>query len=94
MEQEKLNSKLCAQCGKMMYSQGNIIRQICDDCRKENQREYNKKLKKFVAKTVCDSNAEPQPLSEVIYEVEDYNKAHHTCLTYGQYISKRFLGQL
>lgn len=87
MEQEKLNSKPCAQCGKMMYSQGHIVRQICEDCKKKNRQDFINSLKKYTNNNKYDSCSEPQPLNEVIYEIEDYNKKHNTCLTYGQYVS-------
>lgn len=88
-----MNTRVCMQCGNIIYSQGITRRKLCDDCKRKNRLEYQQALKSL--RLYNDKNSfKTQSLEEIVKEIDIYNKTNNTCLTYGEYVSKRFLGQL
>ena len=83
MEERKLNSNFCNDCGETFYTFGKTKRRLCDSCRKKHKNaqsgEFKRVYKKHEKKTAKTS------LSEYIRIVEEYNRKNGTCLTYGQY---------
>lgn len=72
----KKKNKTCVACGIEFMGYGNT--QFCPTCRaaeKAKQKLHN-------------PHPERKTISQIIREVERYNREHGTCLTYGQYVSK------
>ena len=86
MEERKLNEHICADCGEKFYTYGNTRRRICDKCKIGNKKKYYKKYAEtFKSVHKKEIKKKTKSLTEYIREVEEYNRSHNTCLTYGQY---------
>ena len=85
MEERKLNEHICADCGNKFYTYGNTRRILCDKCKSaKRKKNTNAEIYKGVHKKK-EIKAKTKSLIEYMREVEEYNRSHNTCLTYGQY---------
>lgn len=84
----RLKHRVCAQCGGVFYSAKSNV-QLCDNCREENKKatvEHVKGVYKKAPKSTFPSY-KVKSIHDIIKEMERYNRAHKTHLSYGQYIS-------
>jgi Zn finger protein HypA/HybF involved in hydrogenase expression len=85
-----LNIIQCAECGRKFYSGKNSL--VCPDCKKSKLSEksdnesnvYRNVRSGKKSKTRYCKNS--KSLTEIISEIERYNKRHNTHLSYGKYI--------
>jgi predicted nucleic acid-binding Zn-ribbon protein len=80
----------CIDCGENFYS---ISTQVlrCPECRAKYKKEYEKIYKKENPRRKKRKISRGMPpsksISQVLRELEAYNKEHGTWLSYGQYIA-------
>lgn len=88
--EDNLVRKICQQCGEEYYTAQPQTR-ICQKCKKANRQEINQ-AKNESFKSV---NAESKPkarkkkaksISQILRDMEKYNKENGTELTYGKYL--------
>ena len=79
---------ICKHCGKE-FTHKTFHKAYCDECNAERKRERNRKFmqKKRGTVDVVAKPRENKALSQVIRELEEYNKTHGTRMSYGQYVS-------
>lgn len=84
---------ICIDCGKMFTAQSRAAKR-CPECnlkhRKEYRQEYaevNKKEQIEPKKKIKKPMRKPKTISQILKEVEAYNKEHKTRLSYGQYVA-------
>jgi hypothetical protein len=77
---------ICKQCGKE-FIHGTYCKTYCDECSAIRQRERNRKFMQKKRGGKVTKQKENKSLSQVIRELEEYNKAHGTCISYGQYVA-------
>lgn len=69
---------ICKHCGKEFYHK-TYQKVYCNECSALGRKKRGGKasLKKMATKSI----------SQVVRELEKYNKEHGTCISYGQYVS-------
>lgn len=87
--ERKLHEHICVDCGEKFYTFGVSKRTICDDCKKRHKVKWQaERYKSF--KSVKNEHSKKQSgasLTEIMKEIEEYNRIHGTYLSYGQYIN-------
>lgn len=87
----KIYIKSCIDCGKTFKAHANNAKR-CDECKqelaREKAREQNALRKRENLYKKARKTKPKKTLSEIMRELEAYNKEHGTHLTYGQYVSK------
>ena len=96
MAEGKIYTKVCRRCGKEFQTH-KIKMQLCPDCKAEKKKEWssvrnedNRKPKQTFHRTVPDV----LPIRPYTAIIEQYNKTHGTCYTYGQFEMLRFLKKI
>lgn len=83
---------VCKQCGRE-FIHTTFCKTYCDECSADRKRERNKKfMRKKRGSQISGgykttTRRESKSLSQVVRELEEYNKEHGTCISYGQYVS-------
>jgi tRNA(Ile2) C34 agmatinyltransferase TiaS len=80
--------KTCIECGQLFIAYGHKALR-CPECRKKVAREQIKDSKSHWLRTRKSKKATyrpPMTISEVLKELEMYNKVHGTRLSYGQFV--------
>lgn len=84
---------ICIDCGKTHTAQSRAAKR-CPECnlkhRKEYRQEYaeaNKNEQIEIQKKFKKPMRKPKPMSQILKEIEAYNKQHKTRLSYGQYVA-------
>lgn len=83
-----LNAHNCKGCGEIFFTYGKSKRQLCDKCKRRNLKELKhrqREILKSVYVTEKGEQTEAKSINEIMRELAEYNKAHNTALTYGQY---------
>lgn len=84
---EEIIEKQCELCGTVMYIFKSSKKKYCDDCvekrrieraKRQSERAKENKRKAAERRTM-------KSLHEIMWELEEYNRKHKTCLSYGQY---------
>ena len=82
----------CVICGRSFLTLCNNAK-YCPDCRENWQDEIKRDISRrhYEKKKVRIVNLHPErkTLRQIVREVEEYNRAHGTCLTYGQYVLRK-----
>ena len=92
----KLLSYTCKKCGVVFNSYGHLRVLLCEKCKKKQCRENDRirkkqnydNFKKPIKRQVIKKDG--KSISQIIKELEEYNRNHKTLLSYGQYVA-RFL---
>lgn len=77
---------VCKQCGKEFYHK-TYHKVYCDECSALRHKERNKKFMRRKRGSKAAIYMENKSLSQVIKELETYNKEHGTCISYGQFVA-------
>lgn len=77
----------CQQCG-CEFEHYYYNKRFCDDCRKLRKREYDKRIANE-RKVKLIPKKPDKTLSQVIAELETYNKEHKTNLKYGEFVKMK-----
>ena len=75
----------CERCGELFGARSKAAL-YCKECRAEIARERsreNKRKYRAMRKPLC----EVKPIKDFLRELDEYNRKHGTCLTYGQYVA-------
>lgn len=79
-------TRMCRGCGKEFISSCRGQRYCTTDCKL--------KYRTCSEQEVCRKRRNKNSLDSTLKEIEQYNKLHNTHLTYGKYISLKFLNKL
>ena len=81
----------CVICGRSFLTLCNNAK-YCPECREkwrdEIRRQTDKQSYEKRKARIVNLHPERKTLRQMVREVEEYNRAHGTCLTYGQYVLK------
>ena len=87
---DNLVKKKCQQCGDEYYTAQPQTR-ICQECKKANRRETNQSNNEILKSVYTDKKPKThkkkvKSISQILRDMEKYNKENGTELTYGKYI--------
>lgn len=89
-----MNKYICEKCGVEILSVGKKRVILCEKCyNRQKQEEYNKLYKKPI-KTKRKPRGDFRSIRQVIAEMEEHNRKHGICLTYGTYVDMMHRGNL
>ena len=86
--QRKLIEKYCLYCGLTFETNNSRTKYCSEDCRKAAKARKQKASYTSVAKKHITEMAE-KSISQVMFELEEYNRTHKRSLSYGQYVLRR-----
>ena len=91
--ERKLIEIICIDCCKTYTAQSRAAKR-CPECNLKHRREYrqeyaeaNKKEQIEIQNKFKKPMYKPKPMSQILKEMEIYNKEHKTRLSYGQYVA-------
>ena len=87
-KERKLIEKYCIFCGLPFETNNSRTKYCSEDCRKaakarKQKVSYTSVAKRYITETVEKS------ISDIMRELDEYNRTHKTSLTYGQYVLRR-----
>ena len=80
-----LQKRWCFYIWHIFYTFGKTRRKLCDDCVKARKNKRNLDIYKNVYNKHTPKKDKPRGLNDFMREVEEYNRSHGKCLTYGEY---------
>lgn len=86
--EENIKPKLCCECGNKFYTDSS---HKCPQCKNKNRQEnYERQKEMFRSRNSCPmpkkAKRKFKSLKVIERERAKYNKEHHSCLSYGQYV--------
>ena len=78
----------CQQCG-CEFEHYYYNKRFCDDCVKQRKKEYNQKLANERKEKPPIQKKPNKTLSQVIAELETYNREHKTNLKYDEFVKMK-----
>lgn len=85
--------KVCPICMKM-FERRNANQKYCDFCKKNRPDDIKEYVKAEYLKKQKNKTVPKESLTQVLRDLNEYNKKHGTHLTYGKYVQMKTLGQL
>lgn len=82
-----MHTLTCQRCG-CDFTHSNTRRLYCSECKEELQKQ---RTRDYMRKKRNGEQRKAQSFSEILAELEAYNKKHKTHLSYGQYVAMKGL---
>lgn len=82
----------CSVCGTLFETTGKSAK-YCPECRIWKKKEMSANSRKAMRARRAHQQIKSTTINDVLRELEEYNKRHGTCYTYGQYMVLKCSGK-